>query len=194
MSVVRVEDIGDASLERLNKLLAGIPDGAIKAAHGALKRAGAAAKTGAGRYAAKEYAIKKSDFMSNVTVSTKIDAAGGSGGRMIAGLNIRFAGHVLPLLTFNTKFTRGGRLTTQVMRNGGSHTLQHAFAERVFGKMAVFERVGADRFPVRQLFGPSTAHMMQNEEVVKMMGDTVVDTYEKRIEHEISRLLNGWGR
>ena len=58
---------------------------------------------------------------------------------------------------------------------------------------AVFERVGSPRFPVEQKFGPSTGHMMRNEEVIEKMDETIRDTYEKRVEHEILRVLNGWG-
>jgi len=186
---VRVEEIGSTSLDRLNKVLSGIPGGVFKAAYGALKRAGDTAKTRAGQYAAEEYTINKGDFMKNVTVSTNIRGNTGT----VVSLDIRYAGTVLPLLTFNTRYSRDGLLTTQVKRNGGAATLQHAFAERVFGPVAVFERVGSPRFPVEQLYGPSTAHMMQNEKVVEKMDETIRETFDKRMEHEITRVLNGWG-
>ena len=186
---VHVEEIGGTSLDRANKLLAGIPGGVFRAAHSALKRAGDTAKTRAGQFAAEEYTINKSTFMANVSVSTDIKNLGGSE----ISMNVRFAGTVLPLLTFNTKYSRNGMLTTQVKRNGGAAALQHAFAERVFGPIAVFERVGSARFPVEQKYGPSTAHMMQNEEVIKKMDETIIETFEKRMEPEINRILNGWG-
>ena len=189
MSVVRIEDVGSANLDRVGKLLAGIPGGVWKAANSALKRAGVTAKTLAGEFAALEYTINKGSFMRNVNVKTRITSAGGS----IVSMDIMFAGKVLPLLEFNTKYSQNGMLSTQVKRNGGAKTLQHAFAERVFGPVAVFERVGSPRFPVEQKFGPSTAHMMQNEQVVEKMDGAVRGTYEKRIEHEILRLMNGWG-
>jgi hypothetical protein len=185
----RIEEIGGMSLDRASKVLAGVPGGAFKAASAALRRAGGTAKTRAGQFAAEEYAIAKGDFMKNVAVSTDIRGQGGAA----VSLNIRFAGTVLPLLVFNTRFSRGGLLTTQVKRNGSAAALQHAFAERVFGPVAVFERVGAPRFPVKQLFGPSTAHMMQSDEVVKKMDAAILESFESRMEHEITRILNGWG-
>lgn len=109
------------------------------------------------------------------------------------GMSISFSGTVLPLLTFNTTYSRDGTVQTQVMRNGGAATLQHAFVAHIFGPTAVFERVGSPRFPVEQKFGPSTGHMMRNEEVIEKMDETIRDTYEKRVEHEILRVLNGWG-
>ena len=186
---ISIEEVGGKSLDRVNKLLAGIPGGVFKATSAALKRAGDTAKTKAGQFAAAEYTISKGDFMRRVTEKTRI--SGGSGG--VASMQISFAGSVLPLLTFNTKFSRDGHVQTQVKRNGGASTLQHAFVSNMFGTTAVFERVGAPRFPVEQKYGPSTGHMMQNEQVIENMVDTISETYETRIEHEILRVLNGWG-
>ena len=72
-------------------------------------------------------------------------------------------------------------------------TLDHAFVANIYGSTGVFERVGAPRFPVEQKYGPSTGHMMQNEQVVEKMDKTIRTTFDSRIEHEILRVLNGWG-
>lgn len=189
MSTIRVSEANGNTVERANKLLAGIPGGIWKASYAALRRAGDQAKTKAGQFAAAEYTINKGDFMRNVTSKTSI--SGDSGG--VASLKIMYAGNVLPLLTFNTKYSRNGMVQTQVKRSGGAAVLEHAFAEKVFGPVAVFERVGKSRFPVQQKFGPSTAHMMQNEQVVEKMDETIQSAFSQRMEHEITRLLNGWG-
>lgn len=189
MSIIRVEQIGGKSLDRASKLLAGIPDGTRKAASSALKRAGETAKTRAGQFAAAEYTISKGTFMGNTKQTSR--STGGIGG--LLSLSISFAGSVLPLLSFNTKFSRGGLVQTQVKRNGGAASLQHAFVASIFGSTAVFERVGAPRFPVEQKFGPSTGHMMRNEQVVERMEETINTTFETRMEQEILRVLNGWG-
>lgn len=188
MSQVRIDQVGAASLDRVNKVLSGVPRGVFKATSAALKRAGEAAKTKAGQFAAAEYTINKGTFMANVKEKTKV--TGDAGG--VLSMNIRYFGAVLPLLTFNTKYSKNGGMETQVMRGGGSSHLDHVFAERVFGPIAAFERVGTKRFPVEGKFGPSTAHMMQNEEVIANMDKEIQTTYEKRIEHEITRVLNGW--
>lgn len=189
MSYIKISDIGGDSLDHVNKILNGMPGGAFKAAYSALRRAGNTAKTKAGQFAAAEYSITKGNFMANVNQKTQ--ASGDSGG--VGSLSIIFGGHVLPLLTFNTRYSRDGVVTTQVKRNGGAATLDHAFAASIFGKLGIFERDGTARFPVSQLYGPSTGHMMQNEEVQENMDKTIRETYEKRIDHEILRVLNGWG-
>lgn len=188
MSVIRFDTIGQDSLDRVNKILSGIKGGAHKATYDALRRAGESAKTQAGRFAAAEYTITKGEFMRNVTLKTQVSGSGG-----VASMSIGFAGYVLPLLSFDTSFSRDGRIRTKIKRNGGAASLQHAFAAKVFGPIGIFERIGANRFPVEQKYGPSTGHMMQNEDVVQKMEDTIRETYDKRIEHEITRILNGWG-
>lgn len=191
MSIIRIDEANQAAIDRINKVLAGVPGGAYKAAYSAMKRAGDTAKTRAGQFAAAEYTINKSTFMSNVREKTHMTGGNSTGG--VATLSISFAGNVLPLLSFSTRYSKNGTLTTQVKRNGGAATLQHAFAEKVFGPIAVFERVGSSRFPVEQKFGPSTGHMMGNENVVEQMDKTIQETFEQRSEHEILRVLNGWG-
>ena len=121
MSFIRVNEVGGDSLERVNKLLHNIPGGVYKAAFSALRRAGDTAKTRAGQFAAAEYTINKGEFMRRVHSKTHI--TGGAGGVM--GMSISFSGTVLPLLTFNTTYSRDGTVQTQVKRNGGATTLQH---------------------------------------------------------------------
>ena len=118
MSFIRVNEVGDDSLERVNKLLHNIPGGVYKAAFSALRRAGDTAKTRAGQFAAAEYTINKGEFMRRVHSKTHI--TGGAGGVM--GMSISFSGTVLPLLTFNTTYSRDGTVQTQVKRNGGAAT------------------------------------------------------------------------
>lgn len=186
---VRISEVGANSLSRINKILAGIPGGIWKASYAALKRAGDTAKTRAGQFAAEVYTINKGDFMKHVHQKTHIKSEAGD----IVSMSITYAGNVLPLLTFNTKFSRNGLIQTQVKREGATAVLEHAFAARVFGPIGVFERVTEKRFPIEQKFGPSTAHMMSSEQVVEKMDATVRETFERRLEHEITRVLNGWG-
>lgn len=184
--MIRVEDIGADRLERVNKILSRVPGGAIKASYAAMKRAGQTAKTKAGQFAAAEYTISKGTFMANVNMKTEM--SGGAGG--VAGLSIMFAGSVLPLKTFQVRASRTGGVVAKVKRSGGGGRLEHAFRIDAFGG-GIFERVGAPRFPVEQKYGPSTAHMMQDDKVVEQMDKTITETFDRRIEHEILRILNG---
>lgn len=186
---VRISEVGADSLVRINKILAGVPKGAWNVTHSALKRAGNTAKTRAGTLAAEEYTIRKGDFMSNVRQKTHITSEVGG----VVAMQISFAGNVLPLLAFKTRVSRSGKLQTQVKTESTPTILDRAFAARVYGPIAVFERVGKERVPLEQKFGPSTAHMMQSPAVVEKMDETIKETFDRRLEHEILRVLNGWG-
>ena len=62
------------------------------------------------------------------------------------------------------------------------------------GHTGVFEREGPERFPIRELFGPSAPQAFNEEdETTDRMTEEILKTYESRIEHEIMRVLNGWG-
>ena len=179
---VRVTSTG-VSLERVTKILGGVASDVRDANYNAMKRAGEAAKTKAGQLAAAEYTINKGTFMS----ATKQKMVSSQ-----TALNISFAGSVLPLLQFNTVYGKHHLLRAQVLRKGGGGTLNHAFTARLGGRLKALERLGKYRTPLESKYGPSTAHMMQNETVVDEMHKVIQETYDKRIEHEITRILNRW--
>ena len=59
--------------------------------------------------------------------------------------------------------------------------------------MGVFERLTRRRDSLQQLYGPSTAHMMGNENVLDKVEQAAQETIDKRVEQEITRILNGYG-
>lgn len=188
MAVLKIESTGSDTLERVNKIMAGFPSGAYKAVWGAMRRATASAKTEAGRFAAGEYNISKGTFMARTAVKTRM--SGGSGG--VASVSVTFSGQVIPLIAFGAKGGPGG-VSVTVKRNGGHATLGRAFQAAIYGNVGIWEREGRPRFPVEQLYGPSTGHMMQNENVVEQMDETIERVFSARLEHEMLRLMNGWG-
>ena len=187
MSMIRVESVGGNYLDRANKVLAGIQNGggAIKAVYQAAKRAAQKGKTEAGRFAAATYSISKGAFMAKCKIQTNV--SGGSGGA--ASVSISFAGSVIPLIEFDTKYSRGGGVTTTV--KGASATLEHAFIAPVYGSTQAHEHVNGTTGGVKTLYGPSTGQMMQDEGVSEQMSELIMQTFEERIDHEISRILAG---
>ncbi len=182
-------DVVEDSLSRVQKLLAGISGGWQQAVGSAISRAASAGKTEAKSAVSGEYAISQSTFLQNTRNINHFqrDAEGIS---VVFG----FAGYVLPLLKFNTSVNSRGVVSTQVKRQSAKETLDHAFRAQMGHHTGIYERYGPDRFPVRELFGPATPQMLySNEDVLDRMEEKMVDAYEKRIDHEILRLLNGWG-
>ena len=183
-------DIAEDSLDRVTKLLAGISGGVYKAVGSALNRAAAAGKTAAKQPVTREYSISQSEFLSQTRNINHFVRDTGGGLSVVFG----FRGNVIPLMKFNTRVNNNGQVVTQVKRSGAAATLDRAFTAQMGGHRGVYERVGVKRFPVEELYGPATPQMMySNEEVTDEIEAKMVETYEKRIDHEILRLLNGWG-
>lgn len=182
-------DISAEGLERIQKVLSGVRGGWQKAVGSALKRAASSGKTEGKRAVVQEYAISGGTFLS-YTKNTNHFSSGGDGIEIVFG----YRGTVIPLMKFKTSVKRGGLVSTLVRKDTGTAVLEHAFPASIGSHSGIFERVGPDRFPVRELFGPSTPQMMySNEAVLESVERKVTETYEQRIEHEILRLMNGWG-
>lgn len=79
--------------------------------------------------------------------------------------------------------------------NGNGRT---PFAEAFIAKMksghtGMFERDGKSRLPITEFMGPSTAQMAGNSVIVERVEEKTQEVVNKRIEHEITRILNGYG-
>lgn len=186
-----VVDIAEDSLDKATRLLAGIHGGVYKAVGNALTRAAASGKTAAKQPVTQEYAISQSEFLAR-TKNINHFVRESDGGISVV---FDFRGNVIPLMKFNTRINGSGQVVTQVKRSGSAETLNRAFSAQMGGHRGVYERTGPSRFPVKELYGPATPQMMySNETVTDEIERKVADTYEKRIDHEILRLLNGWGR
>ena len=167
--LIHVSETGGMNLDRANKVLAGLGDGKQlrNALYNAISRAGKSAKSDAGRFAANEYSITKATFNSNVRTFYHINYNGGKLSGGVVSCEVSFAGNVIPLIQFNTKFSRDGGVRTTVKRGSGG-TLEHAFIASI-GGYDVYERLTTKRFPLEKKYGPSAAHMMMNETVEERM-------------------------
>lgn len=184
-------DIAEDSLDRATRLLAGINGGVYKAVGSALSRAAASGKTAAKGAVTKEYTISQSEFLARTKNINHVVRESGGGISVVFG----FRGSVIPLMKFNTRVNSSGQIVTQVKRSGSAEMLNRAFSAQMGGHRGIYERTGPERFPVKELFGPATPQMMlSNEAVTDEIDAKMAETYEKRIDHEILRILNGWGR
>lgn len=184
-------DVAEESLGKANRLLAGITGGVYKAVGSALTRAAASGKTAAKKPITREYSISASMFLRHTRNINHFVRESGGGISVVFG----FAGNVIPLMHFNTRTGGDGHIVTQVKRSGTAETLDQAFTAQMGKHRGVYERIGVERFPVRELYGPATPQMMySNDDVLDEIEEKMAETYEKRIDHEILRVLNGWGR
>lgn len=186
---ITIDEI-DESLDRVSKLLAGIPDGVYRAVGSALKRSARHGLTVGMKIVSEEYAISQGELKDRTKNINTIEKNSGGSYQITFG----YRGNVIPLIKFDTKFGSDGRVHTRVLRASAHEVLESAFVARVGGHTGVFEREGPQRFPIRELFGPSAVQAFYaHEETTDKMDEEILKTYEARIEHEILRVLNGWG-
>ena len=190
MTRVYFEDVAESSLDRASKLLAGIPDGVYRAVGSAIKRSAQHGLTVGMKIVSEEYAISQGELRSRTkNINTIVKDSSGS-----YEVTFGYRGNVIPLIKFDTKFGSDGRVHTRVLRSSAKEVLENAFVAHVGGHTGVFEREGPERFPIRELFGPSAVQAFYaREETTDKMYEEIVNTYDSRIEHEILRVLNGWG-
>ena len=189
IGVYVIDGIGESSVDRAKLLLAGISHGADKAIGSAIKRAASSGEAFAARHIREEYYIKAADF--KAYTKSKRHIVTDNDGTTVA---IDFTGFHIPLLKFDTKIGKDGRVVTRVKRGGSKTVLDHVFAQTVgtHGHRGIFERKTSLRFPIEEKMGPSTPQMMSyNDDVSQAIGDHVRETFEKRLDHEIEAIMNG---
>ncbi len=180
-------DLAEDGFERAAQILAGIPGGAKKAIGSALARAGNAGRTTAKRAVTEEYNVSAGLFSAYTRNINHFESEAGGGLSVVFG----YQGNSIPLIHFVR--SPGTPVQVSVMKGGGG-TLDHAFDANIH-HFGIFERIEKPRFPVKELYGPATPQMMySNEAVLDKVDEKVAETFEKRLDHEISRILNGYGR
>ena len=79
------------------------------------------------------------------------------------------------------------------VRKGGGTQFEEAFIANLKYGTGVFERETSKRFPVQELMGLSAAQMVENEHILQELAEEAQEVVNERIEHEIERILNGYG-
>lgn len=76
------------------------------------------------------------------------------------------------------------------VKKSGVKQLPGAFVAETNG-LKVFIRDTQKRFPIRRLYGPSIPQMLKNEGISNELNEKALEMFSQRIEHEISRLMDG---
>ena len=80
------------------------------------------------------------------------------------------------------------------MLKGSWTVFEDAFiAQMNSGHIGIFEREGSARLPISQFMGLSGAQMVGNDEIIEKMTQSAQEKVNERVEHEINRILNGYG-
>ena len=181
-------EITEKQIDRINLLLGGLKNAPNKASANVINRALTTIRSQSGKEIRKTYKIKQQDITSNQRMTLKR-----ASGQDIEG-SISYAGNLIPLMKFSVNPTapRKKTVSVSVLQSGGGKRLLHAYVANLGRGIGVFERETSKRESSVQLYGPSTAHMVEKEDVLSKIETAALETIDKRVEHEISRILNGY--
>jgi len=184
--------ITSEQIERINLILSGIPGGAQKAFSSVIRRTNSTVKAETVRQITSTYAISAQNARAGANIRARVKSADGG----VIG-TVSFAGYKLPLYRFNVSPTMPiQRVTVKaaVMKENAQTPFAHAFIARMKnGHTGMFERDTTRSFPVTEFMAQSTAQMAGNDEVLERVSEKAQETVNKRVEHEITRILNGYG-
>ncbi|MCL2694058.1 MAG: phage tail protein [Oscillospiraceae bacterium] len=188
-------EITENQINRINTILHNVPDGFNRVIKSVIPRAQTTARAKALEQITKVYSISNADVRDRRNSSIKLRTLQDNGG--IIG-EIKYSGYKIPLYRFNVspKKPNTGQPVSAAQLAGSARTpFNNAFVTQMrSGHIGIFERKGKNRFPLREIMGSSTAQMAGNAVVREEVYKATQDTIDKRIEHEISRILNGYGR
>lgn len=199
-------EITSEDVARVEKILHDVPGGAERALSNAMNRGLSKVRTAAFKEVRGVYNVQNAAL--KAATSTRIRRA--SGNNMIG--SILFSGVKIPLYKFKvTPQAIGTRETVKGSLEKGHMTeFAHAFVALMdSGHIGVFERKGVQGIKSRlqkangkgnkhtekvgEIMGLSTAQMIGNSDVIERVESEAQETISARIDHEIDRILNGYG-
>lgn len=216
MSIATVQVLGEQELDRVTRLLAGIEGGVDSALSNAVKRTASTVRTLSTEAIRDRYAISAKNIRAEQNI--KVTYSYSDGVQAI----INFAGHKIPLYRYDGTSPQvpavdNSRLI-QIMTGQGWRTVHPSvpakghqlkgtapsvqtggFVARMHNStkdhIGIFRRIGADSdSPIQEIMGSSVPQMLGNEEVGEQLSEKAAEKFNERMEHEIDRILNGWGR
>lgn len=198
-------EITAEAVERVEAILAGVPNGAERALSNAINRGISRVKTGAIRRVKEIYTVQSGAF----NEATRIRVNKARTGNLVGFVS--FAGYKIPLYKFKVTPTAPGvkkQVRAAVMK-GGMTPYEDAFiAQMGSGHIGVFERTGAQGIAsrlarakkpnkhtetIKEIPGLAAAQMVGNAKVIETLEEEAQQLVNQRLEHEINRLLSGYG-
>jgi hypothetical protein len=216
-----IDVMSDEAFERVKLILHGVPGGAEKALTSIITRARGTVRAAALEGITSVYDIKQKDVRDrkNTTVNMRTRKADGgivgevsfSGGKIpLYRFGVtpkkptpRENQHVSVRQLKSSPLTRLDNAFVAEMTNPGGRGHLGIFERKPgnymkkrinkSGRSKHAERIGAIKGNADQFYGASTPQMAENSVVLEKVEAAAVDTVVKRTEHEISRILHGYG-
>ena len=182
--------IGARELNKVVKQLGSLKAEAPGAINRALNRTAQAARTEAARAVKDNYFVKVGDAKKTMKIIR--------GTKQRLGAFVLSKGNLVPLDQYKVKpkTIRSGskqpKRKVAVSKGKAPSLVPGAFMAEINGPK-LFQRVGKARLPISRLMGPAIPQLVDNEDVLSAVDKVVMATYEKRIDHEIGRILDKKG-
>ncbi len=174
------------------------------AANSALNKVAAQAKTEASRQIRAEYNIKAGDVSKNLQLTTRAHGdrmeaviSGFKRGIALAYFGAKQIGVIANKKAFRytrrAKGGRGGAVSVEV-KKGGRKTLsgdpKPFMTKFKSGHVAVVQREGKSRTPIRQLMGPGVSLLFGSKKIMDATKKIVNDKFNSIFRHELNYRLN----
>lgn len=176
-------EISVTGKEAASAMLNDFPKQIPKVLSRALNRANKAAETAAKREVADKYTL------SRATVSATLKLKGATAGNLTAEL--RSTGGVMPVTKYKASQTGAG-VEVQIKKGGGGLITSAFIANLRSGHVGAFNRTGSSRLPIKERYGPSIPSILGTEPVSAVIQEKAVETFDKRLDHEVSAVLGGY--
>lgn len=215
MSSFYVSCIGAEKLKSAEQALADVPGGMERALRSATKRAASFLRTQSTKEIRQRYDITRKNIRAEQNVNVSY--------RYFSGIEARitFRGNKIPLWRYGgsspSKPTVNTEKTVMAIVNGNLRpvhpgiaatghqlvstaptTFSRAFvAQMQSGHIGIFERTGGKTATgdaeIKEIMGSSVPQMLGNEEVQESLAEKTAAKMDERLEHEVNRILAGWG-
>ncbi len=195
--------VQDADIKKIEKSLKGMKHKAPSVMANAINRAITNVKSNMAKKASEKYLIKQKDIKPTIIIAKKASKSDPTG-------EIKSVGYKIPLNKFKVSPSKPTTIEkrpeyhiAQVLRSGSTKNLsgdeKHSKGFVVqfnSGHIGVYERLkgartkkGTGLEKLRPLYGPSIPEMLGTKDINKYILDEANNTLQKRIDHEINRIL-----
>ena len=184
-------EFDESQFRRVQEVLQHLPDKIPQVMASAINRATGSARAEAVRQVREKYVIQAGRVRETIAIRQA------STSNLFA--SVRSRGRPRALTYFKTNpnhpmgMPRGSQLFAQIKRGGGG-TIRGAFIAKMrSGHLGVFNRSNNTtrngNVELIQRYGPSVPQMLESHDIRKFIENKAIETLDKRLEHEINRIL-----
>lgn len=172
-------EFNGSTIQEAERLLGGIKDALPKAQANAINRSLSTTRAETVRAVREDYIVSADSVRKSIVLKTA--SASNPVGAVIS------KGSPIALSNFDA----GGKPVKARVKKGSSpKPIKSSFEVGMkSGHTGVFKRKGKARLPIQELYGPSIPQMIGSENVIKKIEEKAMETLDKRMDHEINRVL-----